>query len=194
MEGKQQNGRPLIVVGMCGSGKSAVAEYLREQGCTVIRFGQITIDELQRRGMPISPENERVVREEIRARQGMDAYARTLLSKIEAALNAGRLVIDGLYSWSEYKYLKQRLPRDPLVVAVFCPRHLRYRRLAERSERPLTAEEAEKRDIAELEALDKGGPIAMADYMLLNDGSMNDLRNLIDKLLRAVNRLEGALR
>jgi dephospho-CoA kinase len=49
--------------------------------------------------------------------------------------------------------------------------------------RPLSHEEAEARDFAEIENLEKGGPIAMADFTLQNDETMEKLHSEIDKLL-----------
>jgi dephospho-CoA kinase len=60
---------------------------------------------------------------------------------------------------------------------------MRYARLANRPERPLTAQEAELRDYAEIENIEKGGPIAIADYMLVNDSTPDALLARLDALL-----------
>ncbi|MBL8119933.1 MAG: hypothetical protein JNJ78_20550, partial [Anaerolineae bacterium] len=70
-----------------------------------------------------------------------------------------------------------------VVVAVISARHLRYQRLASRDERPLTAEEARTRDYQEIERLEKGGPIAIADYTLLNNGQPQELLTALDALV-----------
>lgn len=176
---------------MPGSGKSVCARYLEERGFFQFRFGGIVVDEVARRGWPLTPENERLVREELRARHGMAAIAVQALPVLRQALSSRpHIVIDGLYSWSEYRLLKSVLDAELIVLAVFSDRAQRYQRLATRPERPLTAAEAEARDIAEIEMLEKGGPIAMADYTLLNNGSAEALQAalgaLIDRLgLRA---------
>ncbi len=174
----------LVVVGMCGSGKSSVASYLRRKGWPVVRFGEITMRELERRGLPVCEANERLVRQELRAEHGMDAYAKMLLPTIRDHLSRGPVVLDGLYSWSEYKYLLANLPEHLLVVAVVAPRKLRYARLAARPERPLTHEEAFSRDLAEIETLEKGGPIAMADETILNTGTLEQLENAVEQILQ----------
>jgi len=69
------------------------------------------------------------------------------------------------------------------VVAVIASRYIRYERLAHRSVRRLSPEEAELRDFAEIEKLEKGGPIAVADYVILNDGSKEELLQSVDRLL-----------
>jgi dephospho-CoA kinase len=70
-----------------------------------------------------------------------------------------------------------------IVVAIACPRWLRYERLAARPVRPLTPEQAEARDWQEIEKLEKGGPIAIADFTLVNDGEVDVLLEKLDSLM-----------
>jgi dephospho-CoA kinase len=176
--------RALALVGMPGAGKSLCARHLEVKGYFQYRFGSIVVDEVARRGLPLTPENERVVREEFRANEGMDAIARRALPILESALERQNcIVIDGLYSWSEYRTLRQHLSGDLIVVAIVSERGLRYARLGSREERPLTPEEAERRDYQEIEKLEKGGPIALADYTLLNNGSTDALLGALDALI-----------
>ncbi len=162
----------LALVGMPGSGKSMLAHHLQANGFPQFRFGGITMDELQRRGWEVTPQNEKIVREEIRRDEGMDAYAKRALPIIHTMLESHRgAIIDGLYSFSEWKTLKVEFGAALVVVAVACDRALRYARLGSRPERPLTPQEAEWRDITEIETLEKGGPIAIADYTILNNGT-----------------------
>ncbi|HEQ71726.1 MAG TPA: hypothetical protein ENN69_04490, partial [Spirochaetia bacterium] len=160
----------IATVGMCGSGKGVVGDYLEQQGFAKVYFGGLTIEEVKRRGLPVNEANERAVREELRKTHGMGAFATLSLPEIERHLKDGsRVLIDGLYSFSEYKILREKYGDDLLLVAVFTPRELRYERLAARQERPLTKGEAISRDYAEIENIEKGGPIALADYTLVND-------------------------
>lgn len=179
-----ENAKPLlVVVGMPGSGKSSVARHLEKKGWRVIRFGALTMQELEKRGLPINEANEKAVREELRAKHGMDAFAKLLLPTIKESLSAGPTVIDGMYSWAEYKFLKEHFSKQMKVVAIYTTRPVRYARLSRRKERPLTFEEAEQRDYAEVENLEKAGPIVMADYTIVNDGTEKDLFRAIDRLL-----------
>lgn len=179
--------RALALVGMPGAGKTICAEYLRRRGYFTLRFGAVVVDEVGRRGWNVNPANERIVREELRERDGMAAMAIISLPKLQAALKRHRgIIIDGLYSFSEYKLLVEKLGAPLLLVAVAAPRHLRYQRLSTRPERPLTPREARERDIHEIEALEKGGPIAMADYTLINDGAPAELLRQLDALLESL--------
>ena len=173
----------LVIVGMAGSGKSSVARHLEKKGWRVIRFGSLTMQELKSRGLPVNEANEKSIREELRAKHGMEAYARLLLPRIQESLSAAPTVVDGMYSWSEYKFLKKHFGDEMNVVAIYTTRSLRYARISQRKERPLTFDEAEQRDHAEMEKLEKGGPIAMADYTIVNDSTEKELFRAVDKLL-----------
>jgi len=173
----------LILVGMAGSGKSSVARHLEQKGWRVIRFGALTMQELEKRGLPINQANEKAVREELRAKRGMDAYARLLLPSIKESLASSPTVIDGLYSWAEYKFLKGHFGEQMKIVAIYATHSMRYARLSQRPDRPLSLAEAEQRDYAEIENVEKGGPIAMADYTIVNDGTKKGLFRAVDKLL-----------
>ena len=174
----------LALVGMPGAGKTVCAEHLKQMGYFTLRFGAVVVDEVQRRGWEVNPANERIVREELRARHGMEAMAIISLPKLRAALKRHPcIIIDGLYSFSEYRLLSNQLLAPLLLVAVTAPRSLRYQRLAARAVRPLSPEEAQERDILEIERLEKGGAIAIADYTLLNDGAPEDLLQQLDELL-----------
>ena len=132
----------------------------------------------------VKEENERKMREKLREEHGMGAFALLLLPKIEESLKEHDTVLDGLYSWDEYVILKNKFPELKLLCIV-AEKSLRYDRLTKREIRPLTNEEAEKRDIAEIENLAKGGPIAIADYYILNNKNIesyiNDLEEIINK-------------
>lgn len=172
----------IALVGMCGSGKSVVSDYYKEKGYAYVYFGGVTMDELKRRGLEVNEKNEKFVREDLRKIHGMAAYAILTLPKIEEGLKKGNVICDGLYSWAEYKILKEKFGDSLIIVAVYAPPKLRYERLAKRPVRPLTFEESKKRDYAEVEISDKGGPIAMADYTLLNVGAVEELMNQVKAL------------
>jgi dephospho-CoA kinase len=187
MPTSSQSPRALALVGMPGAGKTLCAHHLQQRGFAHYRFGSIVVDEVIRRGLEVNPTNERLVREDLRAHEGMNAIAQRALPHLKAALEAHRsLVIDGLYGFGEYRLLRRELGADMVVVAIASPRHLRYERLARRPERPLTAEEAEERDYREIEMLEKGGPIAIADYTLLNDSTPEELLRALDALTDAL--------
>ena len=166
----------VSIVGMAGAGKSEVAGIFEENGFIRIRFVDITDAEIKKRGMRLNEENERCIREHLRKEYGMSAYARLNLSKIDLARKQSAVVIDGLYSWEEYTFLKTHYGEGFYVVAILASPKTRYARLTGRSNRRLTGEEAANRDRAEVENINKGGPIAMADFTIINESSITELK------------------
>jgi dephospho-CoA kinase len=173
----------VAIVGMTGSGKSEVARVFQTNGFLPIRFGEVTDNELKKQGKPLTEENERPVREAFRQQYGMAAYAILNRPRIDEALKTSNVVVDGLYSWEEYLHLKECYGDNLVVVAVYSSPDTRYARLAERQVRPLTADEARGRDRAEIENMNKGGPIVMADYTLINEVTIEDLKASTEKLI-----------
>ena len=165
----------VSIVGMAGSGKSVVASIFENNGFKRLRFGDITDEEAGKRGLKLNEENERLIREKLRREHGMAAYAKLNIPKIDALLKKSDVVVDGLYSWEEYLLLKELYGDKLKVVAVWSSPHTRHKRLSSRANRPLTNEEAVARDKAEIENSNKGGPIAVADFTIINESSYKEL-------------------
>lgn len=176
----------VAIVGMAGAGKSVVARVFEEHGYKKVRFGDITEEEMRRRGLEINEQNERWIREQLRKEYGMEAYAILNLPRIDALLATSDVVADGLYSWEEYVLLKSRYGDRFSVVAVWASPGTRYKRLAQRIVRPLTFEQASSRDKAEIENSKKGGPIAMADFTILNEASQEQLEKEARRVISAL--------
>jgi len=166
----------VSIVGMAGAGKSEVARLFEESGFIRIRFGDITDEEIKKRGLELNETNERYIREFLREEYGMAAYAKLNLPRIDEVSKYSDVVVDGLYSWEEYVFLKTYYGEGFYVVAVWASPKTRHERLMRRPERPLTLEEAISRDEEEIENTNKGGPIAMADFTIINESSLENLR------------------
>jgi dephospho-CoA kinase len=173
----------VSIVGMAGSGKSEVAHVFEEAGFRRVRFGDVTDDEVKKRGLMLNEENERRVRQELRDEHGMAAYALLNIPRIDEGLKTSDVVVDGLYSWEEYILLKERYGATLNMVAVYASPDTRHRRLGSRKVRPLTPAEARERDRTEIEKSHKGGPIAVADFTIINEGSVDELRNETKRIL-----------
>lgn len=176
----------VAIVGMAGAGKSEVARVFEGHGFKKVRFGDITDEELKNRGLESNEENERYIRQQLREKYGMAAYAKLNLPRIDSSLKSSNVVVDGLYSWEEYILLKERYGERLSVLAVWASPATRHARLAHRAKRSLTLEEAASRDESEIENSNKGGPIAMADFTIVNEASLEELKREAGRVLSAL--------
>jgi dephospho-CoA kinase len=183
-----ENVKIVAFVGLTGSGKSTAVEYLTQKGYPKVYFGGIVLEEVKKRGLELTQANEQPIREELREKEGKDFVVKRIVDQIHGLIGAGqhRIVADGLYTWTEYKVLKHEFPGELIVVAVVSPKHQRKQRMADRPIRPLTPAEVDQRDWAEIENIEKGGPIAIADYYLMNSKDMTSLHSQIDDVLKHV--------
>ena len=187
---KDKDVKILAIVGMSGSGKSVVVDHLKNLGLPKIYFGGMIYKEMEKRGIERTAdgESEKHFREMIRETEGKDWVVRQVIESTKNLIAAGqkRIVLDGLYTWTEYKILKKEFPGQMTVLAVVVDKSIRHKRVAKRPERPFNAEEIQERDRSEIENLEKGGPIAMADYYLLNNGSVEELEKDVDEVLKKI--------
>ena len=180
-----ENVKIIAVVGMSGSGKSVVVDYLTDKGYPKVYFGGMILKEMEKRGIEITAENEKDFREMIREKEGKDWVVKQVIAEIKDLINAGqkRIVLDGVYSWTEYKLIKHEFPGIVTFLAVMTAKKLRYDRVGKRVVRPLNTQEIQERDRAEIENLEKGGPIVASDYFVLNNGTMDELKACVDEVL-----------
>lgn len=179
-------------MGMPGAGKSSAVDYVTAKGFPKVYFGGVILQAVKDAGLEPTQANERMMREKLRAEEGNDVIVKRIAQQLHDLIEAGQrhIIADGLYSWTEYKYLKREFPGEMNVVAILAPRNLRHRRLSQRPERPLNGTEALERDWAEIENLEKGGPIAIADHYVINDGNIDQLHEQVDRELRSLQFLD----
>ena len=170
---------------MSGAGKSYCIDYLKAKNILLVYFGGIVVDETIRRYGKTDEEHEKIVREGMRTIDGKDAIAKKILTQIDQLISQGetKLLADGLYSWTEYKLFKEHWSDNAIIIAVVAPRNLRHQRLENRPIRPLTEEEVTAREYAEIENIEKGGPIANVDYTILNKDTPVKMLAQLDKTL-----------
>jgi dephospho-CoA kinase len=187
----------ICITGMPGAGKSSATDYLlAKDNFGYLRFGQVVLDRVKESGQKPSENLERQISMDLRQEYGMAAIAILNEPKICELLEKDNLVIDGLRSFEEYIYLKQKFEETMIVIAVFAAPKIRYDRLGTRDERhgqdedlrfrSFTLDEAMARDIAEIERLNLGGTMAMADFTVINDAGREKLDSQMDQVLENI--------
>ncbi len=184
------NNHVVAFVGMPGAGKSLCVEYLEnKKNWPSVYLGGVTLDEIKKRGLGVNPKNEKYIREYLREQEGMGVYAKRIIKKIDEIFDSGEKIVvaDGIYSWTEYKIFKEKYGDNAHIIAIVAPRGLRHERLANRPHRPLTKSEVSAREYAEIENIEKGGPIANADYTIVNDKTEKELLASLEATLEQIN-------
>lgn len=187
-EHTHKDAKIIALVGLSGAGKSTVTDYLTDKGYPKVHFGSVILNALKDEGLEPTLENEKIMREKLRTEHGEDVVVKRIIDQIHHLIDAGqhRIIADGMGAWDAYKLLRHEFPGELTVVALSTPRRLRHHRLTTRSERPLTQAEANQRDYDEIERLNKGGVIAMADYFLQNEDDTDALFACVDQLLNDI--------
>jgi len=179
----------IAIVGMSGSGKSVITEYLQKNNWAKLYFGGITYKLMEEAEIVRTEDgkSEKEFREKLRKDYGKECLAKFLKPDIEKELKTHNVVLDGLYSWQEYKYLIQHFPNLKLICVVI-DKKIRYSRVQTREDRPFNQAAIFYRDVTEIEDLDKGGPIAFADYYLLNNGNLDEYYKRLNEIIEDINK------
>jgi len=170
----------IALVGMPGAGKSVAGNFFRAKGIPILRFGDQTDISLKEFHLERNETNEKFIREKLRKDFGMAAYAIKMEPRIREAEKSSKIIVlDGLRSWEEYVVLKEKFSQL-VLLCIYAQPKLRYQRLSVRPVRPIPSHESRGRDISELVGLNMGGPIAIADYLIQNDGDESHLREQLE--------------
>lgn len=187
----------VVVVGLPGSGKSTVAEILREAGFDIIEFGDIWRELLKKNHVPLDqPKETREFTRRLREKYGKDIYARYALKKIRKSMK--HVVMMGLRSTYEMDYLRRYI-KDIKVIAIVAPFNTRFERfkLRGKPEDPLTRkdfiwlETREKRGFMKEKKEEKHGVLVLiknADYAVANTSTTEKLRKDILALVNSIER------
>jgi len=179
----------IAIVGMPAAGKTVTTDYMLKKGMKKVYFGDCTFDEIEKQGLEINHENEKKTREFLRKKHGPGAFAILSMPKVEALYKKGDVIIESMYSWDEYKMVRDKFGDALTMVTIFANPKLRHDRLAKRVEykngkkRVFTLDEAQDRDIVQLENLFTGGPIAIADHVIVNESTFDDLYKGVDQMI-----------
>jgi dephospho-CoA kinase len=175
--------RVIAFTGMPGAGKGVAAEVARKQGIPVLRMGDFIWEEVRRRGLPIDSGSVAEVAMQMRTDYGPGVWAEKTVDRIKQ-LHDKMAVIDGVRSEAELEVFRHRLGHDFTLVAIHASRPTRRKRLLVRGREDDVKDEGEfvARDEREL-GWGLGRVIALADVMLVNEETMPDLAQQVERLL-----------
>lgn len=177
--------RLMLITGMAGSGKTTLARYAEEHGFKVINMGDYIRELAMEEHLEPTTRNLGLLAREIRRERGGDAVARRCIERLREESTA-RVAVDGVRSLEEVEAFREAFGEVALVAVHASPR-TRFNRLRERGR---SDDHGDWRTFSERDKLELGiglgSAIAMADYMIVNEGSLEDLKRAFERLMEGL--------
>ena len=170
---------------MPGAGKGVFRRTVQRIGYPVVTMGDEVREEVKRRNLKPTPENLGKTMLNLRELEGPAAIAKRCIPKLKNA--TGKIVfIDGIRSLVEVDEFKKHFPNFILIAIHTAPK-TRYQRLfrRRRSDDPTDWETFMERDLREL-GIGVGAVISIADQVIVNKGTLPQLRQKIMQVLKEV--------
>ncbi|MDT7901416.1 MULTISPECIES: AAA family ATPase [Acidianus] len=173
----------ILITGMPGSGKTLFANLLREKGFYVISMGDV----LRKRYEKEAKIGERMMdfAKRIREIYGEGVVARLSMEEITPTMS--RIAFEGVRSLAEVEEFKRL--GNPIIIAIHSPPSLRYQRMISRM-RPddsKNIEDLRRRDLDEIR-LGIGGVIALADYIIINDSTIDEFKKRAEEVILRITK------
>ena len=176
----------IVTVGMPGSGKDELVAVARSIGLATLKMGDLVRDETRRRGLAVTNQNVARVASEERERSGGGVWAQRALPK----LTETRMLVDGCRSDVEVTVFRHNFG-DLYVLGIYASPETRYDRMTARGRNDdgLSLQEFFDRDRRELK-WGIGNAFALADGMLVNEGTLDEFRTASRRALEAILKRE----
>ena len=178
-----KTGRRIIgLTGTNAAGKGEAAAFFRDRGFAFFSQSDVIREELRRKGL--EPTRDNLIREgnALRQRFGPDILARRVRERI-----TGDSIVDSIRNASEIEYW--RAQEDFLLLAIDAPVELRYRRAVTRGRDESAGSLADFRAKEDQEktrdrmAQQLETCMRMADYVILNDGTLEAFHQKLEVFL-----------
>ncbi|MHA1917033.1 MAG: AAA family ATPase [Candidatus Ranarchaeia archaeon] len=168
------------IVGMPGAGKTTAIDMILDLGASVVAMGDVIREEAKSRGLELTRENLSNIMFGLREKEGPMVVAKRCLLKIDQS-EKEIVIIDGLRSLEEVEFFK-KIYRNFEVILIHAKERIRFERILERArmDDPKKWEDFHTRDLRELK-IGIGYVIALSDYIVSNNGSLDELRSRIVK-------------
>ena len=179
---KMAQASPVVcIVGRQGSGKSTLNGMLEEQ-----RYQVIELSDMVRKAMPPGYDISDFVNE-TKGRYGDMVFAKWILEEVKASKR--QPIITGVKGLAEMNFLKQHL--NMVVVAIDIPAQVRMERVlgsgnaTAPADHPKSVEQFLRKEESE-ERMGMPKIIANADYVIINDGTIEALKSKVLGIIKSV--------
>lgn len=167
-----------------------MVNYLVEQkGFTHYSMRDLIVEEIERRGLEVNRPNMGKVGTDIRKERGPAYFTEVFISRAQESGNTD-IVIESIRSLAEAENIQKN---RGFIVGVNAPEELRYARITERKsatdqvsfEEFRAQEDAEyyTKDLHDPAQMNVLGVLEVADYTLINEGTLQELTQKIERML-----------
>jgi dephospho-CoA kinase len=170
----------IVIAGMPGAGKEEFVQVALAKGYEVVRMGDVVREEANRTGVAKNDKGVGGFANEERIRLGYDIWAKRAVLHVKSH----RTVIDGSRGLMELEVFKRELSGRTALLAIHSSPDARFERLRKRAryDAPNDWREFRERDEREL-GWGLGSLIAMADHLIVNEGTLEDFKSRCSQCL-----------
>ncbi|MEM2934751.1 MAG: AAA family ATPase [Candidatus Thermoplasmatota archaeon] len=172
--------KAVAFTGMPGAGKTEAINVAKEMNIKVISMGDEVREEVVKRGLPLNDEITGKIADEMRKKHGAGYWAKRCLAKMG---NEDFFVIDGIRNMEEIEVFREKID-NLILVAIHASQATRYERIKKRKRygNDMNIEKFRGREKKEL-SWGLGNVIAMADVVIINEGSLEEFKEKVRKIL-----------
>lgn len=172
----------VVTVGMPGSGKDEIVAIAKGLGFHVIKMGDLVRNETQKRRLPLIDKNIGRIANEEREKFGHSIWAKRVIPLVTET----KTLIDGCRGDDELSLFRHHFG-DLVLIGVHSSPDTRFDRLSKRGrgDDSMSPEAFYERDRRELK-FGIGNALALADHMIVNEGSVQELRDRVNEVLRSI--------
>lgn len=176
------------ITSLIGGGKDSVGDYLKNKGFTKLSLSDEIREEARKRGIELTRENLIALANEMRSTEGLGVLAKRVVKKIEQGKN---YVVESIRNPEEVNELRKH--NDFTMLSIWASQKIRFERINKRMREkdPQTFEEFLRIDHVEAyNPLPHAQKILlcmqMADHIIVNEGTLEELHHKIDELVNKI--------
>ena len=183
----------MIIIGITGTngaGKGTVVEYLiNNKGFVHFSARAFLVEEIEKRGLENNRENMVAVANDLRGKYGPSVVADELFKR--AMETGNNCIIESLRTVGEIESLRSK--GNFTLLAVDADPKIRYKRISKRASttddvslEKFLADEAKEMESTNPNKQNLKKCIEMADFVINNDGSVEELNQKIEEILKVI--------